>query len=252
LKNTERLERFWHELVLSFPQAKDLKGAVVSCYTALPMPQGNSAADINVKEDEAEDLLDRVTKYFQSAGSGVVRFRITPLTRPRTFASLLESHGFEKKGEESIMVFKRGQLEQKLSNKVEVREISESEVDVADRVASAAFQFPTEWKREFDNFMLGSMQKGGRYFVGYIDGKPVGTSFLHSLIKTGAVFMVGTLEEYRKRGVATTLTAHAVMESKKQGNDLHTLQTAKGGAEKLYKEVGFEVDHAASWYVKKL
>jgi ribosomal protein S18 acetylase RimI-like enzyme len=89
--------------------------------------------------------------------------------------------------------------------------------------------------------------------VGYIDGKPVGTSFLHSLIKTGAVFMVGTLEEYRKRGVATTLTAHAVMESRKQGNDLHTLQTAKGGnAEKLYKEVGFEADHTASWYVKKL
>jgi hypothetical protein len=39
----------------------------------------------------------------------------------------------------------------------------------------------------------------------------------------------------------------------KEGNDLHTLQTAKGGnAERLYKEIKFEVDHAVSWYVKKL
>jgi ribosomal protein S18 acetylase RimI-like enzyme len=217
------------------------------------MPQGNSAADINVKEDEAEDLLNRVTKHFQSAGSSVVRFRITPLTRPRTFGSFLESHGFERKGEESIMVFTGGQLEGKLSKDVKVREISESEVDVGNTVASAAFEFPTEWRREFDNFTLDCMQKGGRYFVGYVGEKPVGTSFLFSLIKTGAIFVVGTLEEYRKRGVATTLTVHTVMESIKQGNDLHTLQTAKGGnAEKLYKEIGFEVDHTASWYVKKL
>jgi hypothetical protein len=42
------------------------------------------------------------------------------------------------------------------------------------------------------------------------------------------------------------------MESIKEGNDLHTLQTAKGGnAERLYKKVGFEVDHIVSWYVKE-
>jgi len=229
-----------------------LKGVVVLCYPAFPVPQCNSAVDINVKEDEAEDLLNRVTKHFQSAGSGVVRFRITPLTRPRTFASLLERHEFEKEGEDSVMVFKGGQLEEKMSKEVEVREISESEADVASTVASAAFQFPTEWKNEFNNFMMGFMQKGGRNFLGYIDGKPAGTSLLFSLIKTGAIFNVGTIEEYRKRGVATTLIAHAVLESIKQGNDLHTLQVAKGGnVEKLYKEVGFEADHTVSWYVKK-
>jgi len=89
--------------------------------------------------------------------------------------------------------------------------------------------------------------------LGYVDGKPVGTSFLYSLIKAGGIFTVGTLKEYRKKGVGTTLTVHALMESIKEGNDLHTLQTAKGGnAERLYKKVGFEVDHNALWYVKKL
>jgi GNAT superfamily N-acetyltransferase len=252
LEDIERLEQCWHRALLTFPQAKDVKGAVISCYPALPMPQCNSAADINVNEDEAEDLLNRVTKHFESLGSSLVRFRITPLTRPRRFGLFLQSHGFEKKGEESIMVFKGGRLEEKLNHEVEVREISESEVDVGNRLVLKVFEFPIEWKKEFNKLTLDWMQKGGRLFVGYVDGKPVGTSFLFSLTKTGGIFTVGTLKEYRKRGIGTTLTVHALMESIKEGNDLHTLQTAKGGnAERLYKKVGFEVDHIVSWYVKE-
>ena len=230
-----------------------MKGAVFARYTALPMPQCNHVADVNVNEDEVEDLLNRVTKHFQSSGSSLVRFRITPLTRPRTFSSFLESQGFEKKGEESIMVFKGGRLEDKLNHEVEVRETSESEVDVGTRLAFTIFEFPIEWKKEFDKFTLGWMQKGGRFYVGYVDGKPVGTSFLFSLMKIGGIFTVGTLKEYRERGIGTTLAAHAVMESIKEGNDLHTLQTAKGGnAERLYRKIGFENDHTASWFVKKI
>jgi ribosomal protein S18 acetylase RimI-like enzyme len=253
LKNTERLERYWHEAVLTLPQTKNVKGAVISCYPAIPMPQCNSAADIKVKEDEAEELLNIVTKHFQIAGSSVVRFRITPLTRPRTFASLLENHGFEKEGEESIMVFKEGLLDEKLNGQVEVRKIPESEVDVGNRIMLEVFEFPIELRRKFEEFMLNWMQKGGKFFVGYVDGKPVGTSFLFSLMKIGGIFSVGMLTEYRKRGIGTILTVHAVLESIKEGNSLHTLQTAKGGnAEKLYKKIGFEIDHTVSWYVKKL
>ena len=253
MKNTERLEQYWHKAVLTFPQAKNVKGAVISCYPVIPMPQCNSAADINVKEDEAEDLLNRVTKHFQTAGSSVVRFRITPLTCPRTFASFLESHGFEREGEESIMVFKEGRLEEKLNRQVDVRRISESEVDVGNRIMLDVFEFPSVLKEEFAKFLLSWMQKKGRFFVGYVGGKPVGTSFLFSLMKIGGIFSVGTLSEFRKRGIGTTLTVHAVLESIKEGNDLHTLQTARGGdAEKLYKKIGFGVDHTISWYIKKL
>lgn len=238
---------------MTIPNAKEVKGAVMSCYPLLPMPQCNSAADINVSEDEVEDLLGRVTEYFRSFGSGFVRFRVTPLTRPRSFGSFLESRGFEKKGEESVMVFKGERLEEKLGANLEVRELSESEVDVGNTIACTVFESPIERKKELNKFMLDWMRRGGKYFVGYVDGKPVGTSFLFSLAKAGGIFTVGTLKEYRKRGIGTTMTVHAAMESIKAGNDLHTLQTAKGGnAEGLYRKIGFEVDHTVSWYVKKL
>jgi len=70
---------------------------------------------------------------------------------------------------------------------------------------------------------------------------------------TGGLFNIGTLKEYRRHGIATTLIAHALFDSISRGDDLRTLQTLKGEkAEQLYKEIGFEIDHMVSWFVKKL
>jgi len=62
------------------------------------------------------------------------------------------------------MVFKGEQLEEKLNHEVEIREISENEVDVGNKLALTTFEFPIEWKKEFDKLVLDWMQRGGRYF----------------------------------------------------------------------------------------
>ena len=98
----------------------EVKGAVFVCYPKLPLPQCNHVADIDINDNEVEDLLDKATGHFHSRGSSSIRFRITPLTRPRAFSSFLEGHGFEKKSEESVMVFKGGRLEDKLNPDVKV------------------------------------------------------------------------------------------------------------------------------------
>jgi len=61
------------------------------------------------------------------------------------------------------------------------------------------------------------------------------------------------LKKYRRRGIGTTLTVHALINSIKEGNSLHTLEATKGGnAERLYRRIGFETDHTTSWFIKKL
>ena len=253
LRSIERLEKFWHNLILAFPSATDLKGAVVIYYPEVPFFVFNHAADINVNEDEAENLLNRVTEYFKSRGSPFVCFRISPLTRPRSFASLLERYEFEKKHEDSVMVFKGEDLADKLNPKVKVKEISESEIDVYNEFLIASFEMPVEWKKGWDKFILEFMRKGGKCYLAYMGGRPVGTSAVLSLGKTGGIFNVGTLKEYRRRGIGTTLTVHALIDSIKEGNTLHTLQTDKGGdAERLYENIGFEIDHTVSWFVKRI
>jgi len=150
------------------------------------------------------------------------------------------------------MVFQEKPLEDKLNPAVKVKEISEDEIDLFDRLLITSFEMPIEWKRVFDKIIPEWMLKGAKHYLAYADGKPVGTTTLISLMKTGGIFNVGTLKEYRRRGVGTTLTVHALMDSIDEGNDLHTLQTTKGGdAERLYKKIGFEIDHTISYFIKK-
>ena len=251
--SVERLEQFWHNLVLTFPWETDVNGAVVTCYPEVPFWFFNHAADINVNEDEAEKLLNRVTKYFVSKGSPYIWFRVSQLTRPRSFTSLLKDHGFEREEEESVMVFKGRQVEDKLNPEVKVKEISESEMDVWNKLALTSFEMPIEWMEGADRLVLEWIRKGAKFYLAYVEGKPVGTCCLFSLMKTGGIFIVGTLKEYRRRGVGTTLTVHALLNSIKEGNSLHTLEAIKGGnAERLYRKIGFETDHTVTWFIKKL
>lgn len=254
MRSVERLEQFWHNLISEQKLAwgTDVNGAVVAYYPEIPIFVFNHAADINVNENEAEDLLNRVTEYFLSKGVPFVCFRVSPLTRPKSFTSFLENHGFERKMENSVMVFKGKQLEDKLNPEVTVKEISESEIDLFNNLLLTIFEMPVEWKEGFDRLMLERIRKGGKFYLTYVEGKPVGICFSLSSMKTGGIFGVGTLKEYRRRGIGTTLTLRAVMDSINEGNDLHTLQAEKGGyAERLYRKTGFEIDHTISYFVKK-
>jgi GNAT superfamily N-acetyltransferase len=253
LRIVERLEQFWRNFVLTMPLAKAIKGAVVTCYPALPAFHFNHAANINVEDREAENLLKRVTKYFQSIGSTIVCFRTSPITRPKTFPSLLENNGFEKKLEESVMVFRGKQLEDKLNPDIWVKEMSEKEIDVYSELFLTNFEMPTEWKKGVEGLALNWMQQGWKCYLAYVEEKPVGTCLLSSLGRIGGIFNVGTLKEYRRHGIGTTLTVHALMDSIGEGNSLHILETEKGGnAEHLYKKIGFEISHTISYFAKEL
>jgi hypothetical protein len=49
------------------------------------------------------------------------------------------------------------------------------------------------------------------------------------------------------------LFSSSLLDSKKAGNTLHTLQVGKGeDAEGLYKKIGFETDHTTVWLVKEI
>lgn len=254
LRSIERLEKFWRNLVLTLPWSREINGAVVFLLPDIPIPLFNNATNINISEDETENLLNKVINYFSSKRLPFACFRISPLTHPRSFTSHLEQYGFERKPEheQSIMVFKGESLEDKLNPAVEVKEISEDEIDVFDRLLITSFEMPIEGKATISKINLEWIRKGAKHYLAYVEGKPVGVTTLFSLMKTGGIFSVGTLKEYRRRGIGTTLTVHAILDSMKEGNSLHTLQTTKGGnAERLYKKIGFEVDHTISYFVKK-
>jgi GNAT superfamily N-acetyltransferase len=252
LYNVDRLEKNWRDLVQTYPETVELKGATVAHCLQTPDILFNHVTHVNTTEDRAETFLKVIINHFSSRKLPFACFRVSPLTPP-SFVSLLERYGFEKDLEQSIMTFEGKPSNNRPQPNVTIDEIKEDSIDVFDRLMITNFEMPAEWKEVMDKLLVDCMRKGVRNYLAYADGQPVGTISLFSKSRTGCILNVSTLKEYRNRGIGTELTMHAVSDSFKEGNDLHTLQTHKGGdAEKLYRKIGFKVDHTVSFLVKKL
>ena len=104
LRYVERLEQFWREMFAPFEI--NLNGAVLVYNPDVPIFVTNHVACVNVEKSEAESLLDKVTEYYSSRNFPYVCFRISLLTHPMQFSSLLEDKGFEKQLDQSVLVFK--------------------------------------------------------------------------------------------------------------------------------------------------
>lgn len=252
MENVDRLEQFWHDFVRALRDTVKLEGTTVAHFLQMPVTLFNHVTNFNIAENKSEDFLKSVVNHFSSTGLPFACFRVSPLT-PLSFVSLLERHGFEKESEQSIMVFEGKPSENRVNSNVTINEIGEDETEVFNKLIITNFQMPSEWKRAVDKLLADFTRKGARNYLAYADGQPVGTISLFSKYKTGCILNVSTLKEYRGRGIGTELTMHVLSDSIEEGNDLQTLQADEGGeAERLYRKIGFKVDHTVSFLVKKL
>jgi GNAT superfamily N-acetyltransferase len=80
----------------------------------------------------------------------------------------------------------------------------------------------------------------GRAFVAWLDGQPVGAG-LYTAPFDGVTEVAGlaTLEPFRRRGIATALTALAVRRAFEQGVEVACLTAADERAGRVYERVGF-------------
>ena len=77
-------------------------------------------------------------------------------------------------------------------------------------------------------------------YLACLDGRPVGACSLFGAAGCGRIDSVVVRPEFRRLGVASALTARAVMDSLDAGNTLTYLYTEGGGAgEAVYRKLGF-------------
>jgi hypothetical protein len=82
-------------------------------------------------------------------------------------------------------------------------------------------------------------------FIGRVDGRPVGSSFLTRTGSLAGIYAVGTATAARKRGVGTAVTWAAVAAAGDWGCDAVVLQASEMGYP-VYVKMGFKsvVDYA--------
>ncbi len=80
---------------------------------------------------------------------------------------------------------------------------------------------------------------GGEWLVAYIDGKPVGTTYWFVVDRVAGFTWVGTLPEYRRRGVASSLILHVQNHPKVRAQDTLAISCNSEPTIRLYEKLGF-------------
>ena len=251
----ERFREYWHSLITEQKLANgtSLGGAVISYYPEIPISTFNHAADIRVNENEINDLLKGLSEFFISKKVPFISFMIEPFNHPKFLLSFLKSQGFREEIRQSVMVFKGVISEENFNSEIQIKQISENEIDLFNKLLIRIYEMPSEWKSSFDQLTLERLRRGVKCYLAYHKGSPVGTCGLFSSRRTGEIFAVGTLEEYRGIGIASSMVLFAIRDSINMNNDLHTLRAdVDDYPEKIYKKLGFKVDHLTSFFTKNI
>jgi GNAT superfamily N-acetyltransferase len=115
----------------------------------------------------------------------------------------------------------------------ELIEVDLTALDVAE-VGPARF-----WAIDGPADLVPDLDPGGAYFyAARLDGVEVAVLMAFDHEGDCGIYMVGTVEAARRRGLATALSAHAVLEARERGCLSASLQ-ATPMAERVYARVGF-------------
>jgi ribosomal protein S18 acetylase RimI-like enzyme len=251
---SESLEDYWLQVLSSFSKPQQIEGATVTCYPKVLLPVINHAACINTQTD-GTTLITEIEELFRSKQVPFSCFRLTPLTQPATFASLLQDKDYKVEGgKQSVMIRPQTNIPKSQSSPVQIRTVAnDSDVDLFGQLMTQIFEMPPQWKASFDQFTKDCIAGGWQFYRAYLEGKAVGTCALFCSGGFGGIFDVGTLPECRGQGIGSALTLRAIADSVASGNGVLTLQAETGGnAERLYQKLGFTTDHTVQFYIKQV
>lgn len=183
--------------------------------------------------DDASNDVGEVEAYFQRENVPfswlVEKSCLTPLLR-----SSLESKGMQSMGTFPGMgIDLTNTLKDPVHDVIEFKELDEWA-----KVLARAFQFNEEASRGNADLLRAS--KSPYFHMGVkVDGKVVSTGSLLCLENCAYIYNIATLEEYRGKGYASSVTAKLLQKAKEQGNDCVALVSSQMGVS-VYQQLGFE------------
>ena len=109
--------------------------------------------------------------------------------------------------------------------------------------------FPPNWKEVTHNFILGlGLNTPYRSYVAYWDGKPVSTAAVLFGTEVAEIYTIATLPEARGKGFGAAVTLAPLLDARKMGYRVGTLQASKMGFP-VYKRMGFKEDFRVGSFI---
>jgi GNAT superfamily N-acetyltransferase len=179
-----------------------------------------------------------------------------PWTRPANLGTHLEQHGFIHAGDSPAMAVDLRTLPEeppKIAGLV-VAPVEDLEMlRIWARVAAIGTEFPERFHEELvaleDGVGLRPREDFYTRYIAYQDGVAVATSALLLHAGVAGIFAVATIPQARRRGLGTAITQAPLLEARRRGYRVGTLQSSPMGFP-VYGRLGFrEVCHPIGLYL---
>ncbi|MBC5823675.1 MAG: GNAT family N-acetyltransferase [Candidatus Eremiobacteraeota bacterium] len=210
--------------------------------SGIPSTWHNFICKVRVAERDIDARIDEANAHFEERGLPVT-WLLGPTTRPGDLAQRLTARGLtcvetvpgmirDLRGFDRPADRPDGVTIRRLENRDELLCYAHV-LATADPPQSGAVEF-------FNKTAATAIAKrrSVTYYLAWFEGKPVGTAELYVDNALAGVYSVATVEEARRRGVATALTVTALTDAFDKGRCLATLQASESG-QGLYARLGF-------------
>jgi ribosomal protein S18 acetylase RimI-like enzyme len=175
-------------------------------------------------EEHLDSLLDKALTHVP------ISFWMDPKDSNSTLIEALESRNFVFSARYPTMSW---DVKPTDAPELDIRSVN---IEEFYEVYAACYSYSEEIKQASINVL---QDRGGELFLGYLEGKPVGTVTFFVEGDTGVVFNLATLPEYQRRGIGRAMMHHIMNQASARGLKKLVLNSSSA-AEKLYYSLGFQ------------
>lgn len=228
----------------NWPRAEVYTGADLSwCVTDVPFPSCNAVFRARLRPEDVDNTIETLIARGQ-ARSVPLQWWTTQDTQPADLGERLVAHGFKHQGDGAGMAIDLLDMNEKISlpSTFTIKKVQDAAtLKIWCHITSVGFGIPAHAEPALLDWFTGfiKLKLPIRFFLGWLEGKPVATSMYLLAEGVAGLYFVAVLPEARRRGIGFAITLKPLQEARETGYRVGILQASKMG-EPVYRRMGFK------------
>ena len=219
-------------------------------WLASGLPVFNTVLHAHTTEEKLGPEIERVVAYFRSRKLAF-NWYVGPLSQPANIREHLPRYGVQHDEDEPGMALDLYELNEDvpLAPALVIQQVTSDEL-LLQWLHTWGFPVPEDYIQHFFAAYqsLYGENEPLRFFLGFLDGRPVATSALFEGAGVARVEHVVTVPDVRRQGIGATMTLAALHEARALGYRVSVLRASPYGIH-MYRRLGFREYCMMSTYV---
>jgi ribosomal protein S18 acetylase RimI-like enzyme len=219
--------------------------------TPLAHPWFSGVLSLQPPAPDETETIHKTIAYFKANGVRVFIFTWWLSPGAEEWGRQLETGGFKFNNDPPGMVVELAQLNESIRTpdglkitRVETAEVMETWA----HVFTQGYGLPLEWESDvLDSMVATSLDGPQSAYLAIVDEAPASAAALFLGAGVAGIYNVGTLPEWRGKGIGAAITLQPLVEARSQGYRIGSLQSSEMGY-KVYERLGFREMFKASHY----